>query len=77
MAHSVFVVDTVARVAASLNKTDRRVYDTAIAGNSRPTRSCLSSQAGTGLRMGRDARIVYKALADPALKRQSAGTGRR
>ena len=32
MAHSVFVVDTVARVAASLSKTDRRVYDTAISG---------------------------------------------
>ncbi len=32
MAHSVFVVDTVARVAASLNKVDRRAYDTAISG---------------------------------------------
>lgn len=30
MAHSVFVVDTVARVAASLNKVDRRAYDAAI-----------------------------------------------
>jgi hypothetical protein len=28
----VFVVDTVARVAASLNKTDRRAYDAAISG---------------------------------------------
>ncbi|MGO9322867.1 MAG: hypothetical protein ACLQBY_18980 [Solirubrobacteraceae bacterium] len=32
MAHSVFVVDTVTRVAASLNKTDRRAYDAAISG---------------------------------------------
>ena len=32
MAHSVFVVDTVARVATSLNKTDRRAYDAAISG---------------------------------------------
>jgi len=32
VAHSVFVVDTVARVAASLNKTDRRAYDAAISG---------------------------------------------
>lgn len=32
MAHPVFVVDTVARVAASLNKTDRRSYDAAISG---------------------------------------------
>jgi hypothetical protein len=32
VAHSVFVVDTVARVAASLNKVDRRAYDTAISG---------------------------------------------
>ena len=30
MAHSVFVVDTVARVAAVLNKIDRRGYDAAI-----------------------------------------------
>lgn len=32
MAHSVFVVDTVARVAASLSKVDRRAYDAAISG---------------------------------------------
>lgn len=32
MAHSVFVVHTVARVAASLNKTDWRAYDAAISG---------------------------------------------
>lgn len=32
MAHSVFVGDTVARVAASLNKVDRRAYDTTISG---------------------------------------------
>lgn len=32
MAYSVFVVDTVARVVASLNKVDRRAYDTAISG---------------------------------------------
>jgi hypothetical protein len=32
MAHSVFVVDTVARAAASLNKVDRRAYDAAISG---------------------------------------------
>ncbi len=32
MAHSVFVVDTVARVAAALNKIDRRAYDAAITG---------------------------------------------
>lgn len=32
MAHSVFVVDTVARIAASLNKTDRRAYNAAISG---------------------------------------------
>ncbi len=30
MAHSVFLVDTVVRVVASLNKVDRRAYDTAI-----------------------------------------------
>ena len=32
MAHAVFVVDAVARVAASLNKADRRAYDAAISG---------------------------------------------
>ncbi len=32
MAHSVFVVDTVARVADSLNRVDRRAYDVAISG---------------------------------------------
>jgi hypothetical protein len=32
MAHPVFVVDTVARVAASLSKPDRRAYDAAISG---------------------------------------------
>ncbi len=32
MAHAVFVVDTVARVVASLSKTDRRAYDAAISG---------------------------------------------
>jgi hypothetical protein len=32
VAHSVFVVDTVARVAASLNKVDRRAYNAAISG---------------------------------------------
>lgn len=32
MAHSVFVVNAVATVAATLNKRDRRAYDTAIAG---------------------------------------------
>jgi hypothetical protein len=32
VAHSVFVVDDVARVATSLNKIDRRAYDAAISG---------------------------------------------
>jgi hypothetical protein len=32
MAYSVFVVNTVARVVASLNKVDRRAYDAAISG---------------------------------------------
>jgi hypothetical protein len=32
VAFSVFVVDTVARVAISLNKVDRRAYDAAISG---------------------------------------------
>jgi hypothetical protein len=32
VAYSVFVVDMVARVAASLNKIDRRAYDAAISG---------------------------------------------
>ncbi len=32
MAHLVFVVDTVARVAASLDRADRRAYDAAISG---------------------------------------------
>jgi hypothetical protein len=32
VAHPVFVVDTVARVASSLNRTDRRAYDAAISG---------------------------------------------
>lgn len=32
MAYSVFVVDTVARVVASLDKVDRRAYDTALSG---------------------------------------------
>jgi hypothetical protein len=32
VAHPVFVADTVARVAASLNKADRRIYDAAISG---------------------------------------------